>query len=79
MCAGDVEAARSTYKLLLEKLAPDLVEAIVQAANFERRQSNMEAACKAFDDALEREEQKEGQSLGFNRAKKPDKGFCALF
>ncbi len=58
--AGEIEAARSTYKLLLTVLAPDLVEAIVQAANFERRHSNASAACKTFEDALEREEGKEG-------------------
>lgn len=58
-----MEAARDTYKLLLTHLAPDLVEAIVQAANFERRQSNLSAACQAFDTALEREDAKEGKSL----------------
>lgn len=59
--AGNIDAARATYSLVLSDLAPDLVEAIVQAANFERRQSNQSAACKAFEDVLEREEAKEGK------------------
>ena len=33
----------------------------MQAANFERRQSNASAACKMFDDALEKEEAKVGK------------------
>lgn len=33
----------------------------MQAANFERRQSNASAACKMFDDALEKEEVKIGR------------------
>lgn len=36
------------------KLAPDLLAAIVQQANFERRQGQREAACSAFSSALEK-------------------------
>lgn len=35
---GDVEGARARYKLLLNSVAPRLLEAVTAAANFERRQ-----------------------------------------
>jgi len=53
--------ARRTYGLL-DTLAPGLVEAVVQAANFERRQGNLAGACKVFDDAIAREVSKEGEA-----------------
>ncbi len=35
---GDIAAARAAYELVLSKLAPGLVSAVLACANFERRQ-----------------------------------------
>jgi hypothetical protein len=60
--AGDIQGARETYTLVLTKLAPELVEAIVQAASFERRQDNLAAACRHFDSVIAQEEAREGMA-----------------
>ncbi|EIE26590.1 hypothetical protein COCSUDRAFT_59113 [Coccomyxa subellipsoidea C-169] len=49
---GDIAAARAAYELVLSKLAPGLVSAVLACANFERRQGVKAAACRIFDDAV---------------------------
>lgn len=59
--AGDVEAARTSYKAVTDVLAPGLLSAILQAASFERRNNNLEAAKKLFEAALSIESGAEGK------------------
>ena len=59
--AGNVDAARSTYRMVVGQLSPGLVEAVVEFANFERRQGDVPAAKKVYEDALTAAEAKEGE------------------
>ena len=63
--AGNVEAARAIYQHILGSLAPGLIAAVVQYANFERRQQNKEAACGAFEAALKEARGNEGAEQSF--------------
>eukprot|EP00249_Psilotum_nudum_P022185 c28411_g1_i1 orf=1180-2937(+) len=56
---GDMEGARAEYVLLNSGLAVGLVEAVIKAANFERRQGNIEGASSIFESAIELEKSKE--------------------
>lgn len=47
----------------MTELAAGLVDAIVQAAHFERRQGAVSAGRALFDEALKAEESKEGTTL----------------
>ncbi|CAL8466906.1 g6442 [Coccomyxa elongata] len=49
---GDPAAARTAYELVVSRLAPGLISAVLAFANFERRQGNKAAACKIYDDAV---------------------------
>ena len=57
---GDPAAARATYQRVLKDLAPGLITAVVQYANFERRQGNNQAARSAYEDFLAADGAKEG-------------------
>ena len=59
--AGHVDAARSTYRLVVDQLSPGLVEAVVEFANFERRQGDVPAAKKVYEDAFTAAEGQEGE------------------
>ena len=52
---ANLKTARALFKLVTERLAPTLLQATVQFANFERRQRSKAAACAAFDKFLDRE------------------------
>jgi len=49
---GKIAEARKVYSELLERVTPGLLEAILQFANFERRQCSMDAAAKIYTDSI---------------------------
>ncbi|GIL55195.1 hypothetical protein Vafri_10769 [Volvox africanus] len=60
---GDVDGARARYKQLLNSVAPRLLEAVTAAANFERRQGNLEAACHYLSELMSEEKSKESSRI----------------
>ena len=61
--AGDVDTARKSYTRVVNELAPGLISALLQAASFERRQSNVDGAKALFDSALSTEDTEQGEEL----------------
>ena len=61
--AGDTDTARKGYTRVVKELAPGLISALLQAASFERRQSNIVAAKALFDSALSADDTEEGEEL----------------
>lgn len=63
---GNAEEARKRYKHVQTNLAPRMVAMIVQFANFERRQGNMDAACLIYNECIDEELAKESsETCGF--------------
>ncbi|KXZ54454.1 hypothetical protein GPECTOR_4g1005 [Gonium pectorale] len=60
---GDVEGARGRFRHLLTNVAPRLLEAVTAAANFERRQGNMKAACSYLSELTNEEKAREGSRI----------------
>ena len=81
IAAGNVNAARSTYRLVVDQLSPGLVEAVVEFANFERRQGDVAAAKKVYEDTLTAAEGQEGEPFqedGPSAAKLQGLSTCAI-
>jgi len=49
---GNVKHARELYEIVLSKIAPGLVEGVVNLANFERRQGSLENAARVYEEGL---------------------------
>ncbi|GAB4815080.1 hypothetical protein N2152v2_002126 [Parachlorella kessleri] len=50
--APALEAARAGYDRVASELAPALVQCTLQRANFERRQGDVQAACRVFEEHI---------------------------
>ena len=52
---GNIDTARTLFKLVTERLSQTLISGVVQHANFERRQASKAAACAVYDRYLQKE------------------------
>lgn len=79
--AGNAGSARVAYQRVLTHISPGLIEAVVQAASFERRQQSPAAARSIYESSLAAAESKEGEghaSITSNVDTSLSQGLCKL-